>query len=146
MKIKFLPLLAIIITSTILAYGQSSPTLAQSKLSRFYCGSTNQKEPATMLVTKDRIEEKTFVVWKNDLNGVKAKERCRNASKIFQKAWSRGNLKYFVGEKGSICVASSKDSSCLENILFLDSKKKAQETAIKLDLIMQEKPESPIYQ
>lgn len=139
--------MATIATSMILTYLQSSPTLAQSK-SRFYCGSTDQQEPATMLVTQGQREEKTYIIWKASSNN---KERCKSVSRLFQKAWEQGNLKYFIagettGRKGLICGTSSKGKNCQQkDMLFeVESKSKAQEFANKLENIGNGQGKSPI--
>jgi hypothetical protein len=153
MQIKKSVLIATIATSITLDCFQSSPTLSQSPSSRFYCGFTDQKEPATMLVTRNEREEKNFIVWRKFFNNMSPKERCKSVSRIFQKAWSQGNLNYFIiGEpikgKNFVCGARSKESSCkAEAILFnVENKNQAQNIASRLELIRQGKEKSPIEQ
>jgi Circadian oscillating protein COP23 len=131
MKTKNSLFLATIATSTILAYFQSEPTLAQSK-QRFYCGSTDQQQPATMLVTQGQREEKTFVVWRTN------PDRCKSVSRSFQKALEQGNKFFAAGEsngKGFVCGVKSKGKSCqtAPKLFDVDNKSQAQEFANQLN-------------
>lgn len=131
MKTKISVLIATIATSMTLAYLQSEPTLAQSK-QRFYCGSTDQQEPATMLVTQGQQEEKTYVVWKTNSG------RCKSASRLFQRAWDRGDKFFGAGEsggKGFVCGVKSKGQSCgSKDMLFeVENKSQAQDFANQLN-------------
>jgi Circadian oscillating protein COP23 len=131
MKTKLSLLIATIATSITLTYLQSEPTLAQSK-QRFYCGSTDQQEPATMLVTQGQREEKTFVVWRT-----KTKD-CKSVSRLFQKALEQGNKFFAAGEtrgKGFVCGVKSKGKSCLakDTLFEVDNKSQAQEFANQLN-------------
>lgn len=122
-----------------LACWQSAPTFAQSK-SRFYCGSTDQQKPATILVTKGEQEEKTFIVWKS-------KERCRSVSMLFQRA-SEGNLKYFFGGtkggKSVVCGADSRRKSCQLVLFDVANNSQAQSFANQLESIGNGQGNSPI--
>jgi hypothetical protein len=155
MKTKVSVLIATIATSMTLTCLQSSPTLAQSKPSRFYCGSTDQQEPATMLVTKGQSEEKTFIVWKK--NSSNNKERCRSVSRAFQKAWEQNNRSLYFSAganskgKSLICGVNSKGKSCLTKnsiilLVDLESKSQAQTFANQLESIVNGQEESPIEQ
>jgi hypothetical protein len=142
MKTKISVLVATIATSMTLTCLQSAPTLAQSK-SRFYCGFTDQQEPATILVTQGQQEEKTFVVWKTN------PARCKSASRLFQKVWEQGNKSFAGGEtrgKGFVCGVKSRGKSCLtQNALFdVANKSEAQSFADRLESIKNDPGQSPI--
>jgi Circadian oscillating protein COP23 len=131
MKTKLSLFIATIATSMTLTCLQSEPTLAQSK-QRFYCGSTDQQEPATMLVTQGQQEEKTFVVWRANPG------RCKSVSRLFQKALEQGNKFFAAGEsngKGFVCGVKYKGTSCKSapKLFDVENKSQAQEFANQLN-------------
>jgi hypothetical protein len=144
MKTKISVLVATIATSMTLTCLQSEPTLAQSK-QRFYCGSTDQQEPATILVTQGKREEKIFVVWRTN------PERCKSVSRSFQKALEQGNKFFAAGEtrgKGFVCGVKSKGKSCLakDTLFEAEDKSQAQGFANQLESIRSGQGNSPIEQ
>lgn len=146
MKAKKSVLISAIAASITLSCLQSSPILAQPSSSIFYCGSTDKQEPATMLVTKNEAREKTFIVWRNNLDNKTPKQRCREVSQKFQKAWEQGNLKSFiVGEptRGKFYVCGSSKNTCLFPV---EGKSQAQSIANQLGQIRAGEEISPIEQ
>ncbi len=146
MKTKKSVLISAITASITLSCLQSAPILAQPSSSIFYCGSTDKQEPATMLVSKNEDKEKTFIVWRNNLGNKTPKQRCRDVSQKFQKAWEQGNLKSFtVGEptRGQFYVCGSSGNICLFPV---EGKSKAQSIANQLGQIRADESSSPVEQ
>jgi hypothetical protein len=144
MKSKTSVLISSIAASITLSCLQSSSTLAQPASSRFYCGSTDKQEPATMLVSKNDDKEKTFIIWRNNSGNKTPKQRCREVSQKFQKAWEQGNLKSFIGGENG---GKSHVYGSSGNILFqVGSKGEGQSIANQLEQIRAGEGISPIEQ
>jgi hypothetical protein len=143
MKTNISVLIATIATSITLTYLRSEPTLAQSN-QRFYCGSTNQQEPATILVTQGQEEEKTFIVWKA---GDNPRKSCKNVSKAFQRALEQGNSKFIPGkDRGKIwvCGVNPRGKSCTNPLIEVGSQNQAENFARKLESIKNGQGKPPL--
>ena len=148
-------LFTILCSSFILPLLPPSPsTLAQGKeVIDFYCGRTQNDQPATIVRIHGKSREISIIVWK-DLKGVTARKRCETVSNRFQTAWNQGNFNYLragTDERngtGLICATREADRICDRNhvLLSLSNARQSQETIERLQGLLSGAIGGPIHQ
>ncbi|KST70315.1 COP23 domain-containing protein [Mastigocoleus testarum] len=126
MKNKLFPTLSIALI-TAFSILSTAPARSYSKV-KYIC-ETSGSFPITYVITsKEKIE---FITWKSQAfrnSGYPAEKRCQLITERFQKHSDAGNLRYIttgkINHQKVICVARSKNSSCISGglLLTLESK------------------------
>ena len=126
MKNRLFPTLLIALT-TVFSTLNTTPAKSYSKV-KYIC-ETSGCFPITYVVTPtEKIE---FIAWKSQAfknSGYPAQKRCEKVSQRFQYHSDVGNLRYIttgkINNQKVICVARSKNSSCISGglLLTLESK------------------------